>query len=89
MVNTSPGRKAIFAKLDRIPIDVLNYADLPLKDVLDDLSAKAKARDPEGRGMNFFFSREAPATTVNNPTVDANGIWWALSRISPMRSRCG
>ncbi len=73
VVNTGPGRKLIFDKLHRIPIDNLNYTDLPLKDVLDDLSSKTLARDPDGRGINFFFSRETPAAALANPAVDANG----------------
>ena len=73
VVNTSPQRKAIFDKLNRIPIEALNYTDLPLKDVLDDLSAKATARDPDGTGINFFFSREVPTAAAATPTVDANG----------------
>ncbi len=72
VVNTSPGRKLIFDQLGRIRVESLDYRDLPLKDVLDDLAAKAKARDPDGKGINFFFSHEASAP-FNNPTVDANG----------------
>ena len=70
--SAGPGRKAIFDRLHKIPLGSVNYTDMPLKEVLDDLSAKAAARDPDGRGINFFFSREAPAASAN-PAVAANG----------------
>lgn len=59
LVYTSKGRQSILSKLDRIHVDSQAYDSLPLGNVLDNLSAIAKARDPDKIGINFFISREA------------------------------
>ena len=54
LVYTGKGRQVIFDKLNRIRIDKVNYADLPLKDVLDDLMKITKEPRP-GRERHQFL----------------------------------
>src|SRR6266849_1459715 len=56
LIHTSPGRQEIMDKLDRIRLDEVNWDGTPLTAVIDDLSAKAKSRDPKKRGLNFIIS---------------------------------
>jgi type II secretory pathway component GspD/PulD (secretin)/tetratricopeptide (TPR) repeat protein len=68
LVYTSPGRQAIMSKLDHIRLDSVSYDSLPLGEVINNLSANAKKRDPDQTGVNFFISREAPsAATASAP----------------------
>jgi Flp pilus assembly secretin CpaC/tetratricopeptide (TPR) repeat protein len=76
LVYTGKGRQAIVSKLDRIRVDKVNYPDLTLQVVLNDLAKTSLSRDPDGKGINFFFDRTAPAVTLSpgGPSpVDANG----------------
>jgi type II secretory pathway component GspD/PulD (secretin)/tetratricopeptide (TPR) repeat protein len=75
VIHTGKGRQRIVSKLDSIRIDEIKYDGLPLVEVLNDLSARTKTRDPERTGINFFISREAvgaapaAATGAVDPTT--------------------
>ncbi len=60
LVYTGKGRQTIISKLDRIHVEKVNYPDLTLQVVLNDLAKTSLARDPDGKGINFFFDRTAP-----------------------------
>ena len=64
LVYTSKGRQAIMSKLDHIRLDSVSYDSLPLGEVINNLSANAKNRDPDKTGINFFISRETAAPTA-------------------------
>jgi type II secretory pathway component GspD/PulD (secretin)/tetratricopeptide (TPR) repeat protein len=76
LIYTGKGRQTIVSKLDRIRVEGVNYPDLPLTEVLDDLMKIAKNRDPDGKGINFFFSREpVPQGNAPAPAIDpATGL---------------
>jgi type II secretory pathway component GspD/PulD (secretin)/beta-lactamase regulating signal transducer with metallopeptidase domain len=57
-VATSKGRQAIISKLDSIRVEKVNYPEIPLREVLGSLKELARARDPNGQGINFFTDRE-------------------------------
>jgi len=64
LVYTSKGRQAIMSKLDHIRLDSVSYDSLPLGEVINNLSANAKNRDPDKTGINFYISREAASATA-------------------------
>ena len=73
-VFTGKGRDVIMTKIDRIRVENVNYPDLSLKDVLEDLAKRIKDRDPEGKGINFYFDRQSAASQLAAaPAPDANG----------------
>ena len=57
VVHVSKGRQKIMSKLNRIRVENVAYNNLPLSEVIKDLTILAKARDPEKVGINFFISR--------------------------------
>lgn len=67
LVYTGKGRQLILAKLDRIHVDTVKYDDLPLTEVVNNLSEIARARDYDKQGINFFIDRQAPAATLGAP----------------------
>ena len=74
LVYTGKGRQAIISKLDHIRVEKVNYPDLTLQVVLNDLSKTSLARDPDGKGINFFFDRTAPAVSfVATQPLDQSG----------------
>lgn len=50
------GRQAIRAKLDQIHLDSVSYDNLPLSEVVKQLSEQCRLRDPEHRGINFLIN---------------------------------
>lgn len=56
LVHTSKGRQAIKSKLERIRLNEVIFPELPLSEVVRYLKDEAKARDPEGEGVNFFIN---------------------------------
>jgi type II secretory pathway component GspD/PulD (secretin) len=62
-------RKAIVSKLDKIRLDHVSYDHLPLGEVLRQLAAEIKKRDPDKEGVNFLLQTAAD-TSANLPTVD-------------------
>ena len=76
-IYTGKGRQNIIAKLDSIKIESLKYDGLPLAEVINDLADRAKKRDPDGQGINFFINREVPTSTLSlgtGPGGNPNGI---------------
>jgi Flp pilus assembly secretin CpaC/tetratricopeptide (TPR) repeat protein len=74
LVYTGKGRQAIISKLDRIRVEKVNYPDLTLQVVLNDLAKTSLARDPDGKGINFFFDRTAPPVNFSaSSPVDQSG----------------
>lgn len=72
-VYTSPYRQGINQKLERIVLDEWSVpSDIPLSEVLKELSTEAKKRDPEGRGLNFLVSShlDKPAPQVQPGGID-------------------
>ncbi|MDX1952138.1 MAG: hypothetical protein SFY81_08120 [Verrucomicrobiota bacterium] len=71
-IYTSPGRQAISTKLDRIILDEwLVPSDIPLIEVIKELSAEARKRDPDRRGINFIISSQLdkPGPALFNPAA--------------------
>ena len=66
LINTSPSRQRIYAKLDRIRLDNVTYDGLPLTDVVKMLSDEAARRDPTRQGINFIVNQnvDTGASTV-------------------------
>jgi hypothetical protein len=56
LTRAGEGRQAIKIKLASIRLDVFKVENLPLGEVLNNLRAEAKRRDPEKRGLNFVLS---------------------------------
>ena len=53
----------------------VKYDGLPLTEVINDLSEKAKARDPDHLGINFFIDRQAPPVAGGAGGIDpATGL---------------
>lgn len=61
LIYTSERRQVLTSKLDRIRIDSVKYDDLPLTEVINNLSELARQRDPDKLGINFYVDRQAPA----------------------------
>jgi type II secretory pathway component GspD/PulD (secretin)/beta-lactamase regulating signal transducer with metallopeptidase domain len=57
-------RRAILRKLDRIRLDSVSFDELPLSEVLRNLAAESRKRDPEKLGVNFIIR---PAASTNAP----------------------
>ena len=67
----SSKRQAIQDKLKNIKLDSVHYENLPLSEVVKNLSEEAKRRDPEGKGINFMLSSRADQTSGRpGATVD-------------------
>jgi tetratricopeptide (TPR) repeat protein len=66
LVFTGPGRQAIMTKLDKIHLETVSFDGLPLNEVLKQLTAQCKLRDPERIGINFLIN--------NNPDLSGQPI---------------
>ncbi len=66
LVYTSKGQNDILAKLRGIRIDQANYMDVTIQTVANDLARTARARDPDGKGVEFYWERPASAATSTN-----------------------
>lgn len=88
MVRTSDQRQVIYEKLRTIKLDTLFFENLPLSEVIKNLSDEAQKRDRDGKGLNFLLSSAYdpasaggggidPATglpTGGGDTVDISGV---------------
>jgi beta-lactamase regulating signal transducer with metallopeptidase domain/transcriptional/translational regulatory protein YebC/TACO1 len=54
------GRQAIVSKLNRIYLRSVQYDNVPLSEVIRNLSEDVKNHDPEKAGINFILNPEAP-----------------------------
>jgi tetratricopeptide (TPR) repeat protein len=55
-VNTGPGRRLIFSKLEKIRLDKVEFPNLPLSEVVNYLDEETRLRDPDRRGINFIIA---------------------------------
>lgn len=62
-------RQVIVKKLHEVVLPVYDVADLPLKEVIKDLSHTARQRDPDKAGVNFIFSSLGKAPEVSPPNT--------------------
>ena len=71
-IHTSDGRQVIVSKLDGIILNDVKYDGLELGEVVKNLSAEAKNRDPEKKGINFLILADtgAPGGTSAPGAVD-------------------
>ncbi len=67
LVYSTKGRQAILSKLDRIRIDTIKYNGLTLEEVVNDLNERARSRDPDKTGVNFFINRQTAAPSAGAP----------------------
>ncbi len=75
IVHTGKGRQTIYSKLDRIRLDTISYDGLPLQEVIKQLSAEAKNRDPDKKGINFIISGNVDPANSGAPAIDpATGL---------------
>jgi len=69
LVHTSSLREQIYAKLDRIRLDQVQFDGLPLGEVVKSLNDESRKRDLEKRGINFLVSANVdPASAA--PGID-------------------
>jgi hypothetical protein len=80
-VNTGRGRQATYRKLDAITLDEVSYRNSTFEDVIADLSAKARLRDPEGRGLNFIFNPNVAGATADG-SASAERVDWGAVRVN-------
>ena len=72
LARTGKGRQTIKGKLATIRLDTFKVENLPLSEVIKNLSAEAKRRDPQRHGVNFLLSPNGDlASTANNQPADA------------------
>lgn len=68
LIYTGKGRQAISRKLDQIKVEKVEY-DLPLSEVLKDLTTQALNRDPEGQGINFIYTGRVDTNDTSISTL--------------------
>jgi len=75
-VHTSPGREAIFHKLNSLRLESISWSNgLPLSEVIRYLAEQSKLQDPDKKGINFMFNPNvatgaaAGASNLINPTT--------------------
>jgi len=54
-VRTTPGREAIYRKLDSIRLKEVSFPGLPLEEVVGKLATLIAASDPDRKGINFII----------------------------------
>ncbi len=62
-VHTNTARQKISQKVNEITFDKVSYANLPLVEVIRNLTEETKRRDPDEEGLNFLLNRTQP--TIN------------------------
>ena len=77
-VNTSFGRQMIYQKLDKILLDNISYDSLPLSEVVRDLIAKSREKDPDKRGINIIINPYVPDAGVIDPATGAPATFPAV-----------
>ncbi len=71
----SVSRRRIFQKLNSIILDEVLFDNIPLAEVVRDLTKESRKRDPEGQGINFIVFNNADPQPSAAPAggVDAFG----------------
>jgi len=73
LARTGKGRQTIKAKLASIRLDTFKVENLPLSEVIKNLSDEARRRDPQKRGVNFLLNPNGDvASTANNQPAVAS-----------------
>lgn len=73
--------QAIISKLNRIYLNNVQYDNLPLSEVIRNLSEDVKNHDLEKKGVNFTINPAAPpgeTTDVNSVSVKINPALWNI-----------
>jgi beta-lactamase regulating signal transducer with metallopeptidase domain len=60
--HTSPGRQAIYHKLDQIVLKEVVYDGLPLSEVVRDLNEQSRLHDPDKLGVNIIINPHPAAS---------------------------
>lgn len=93
LIHTSSRRQAIAVKLERIHLDNVFYDGLPFSEVLRNLAADVKKRDPDQRGVNFIVAPQAdgagsrsaaPVETVIDPATGLPVVQPAFQEEEPV-----
>jgi beta-lactamase regulating signal transducer with metallopeptidase domain len=71
VVYTSPQRQKVFEKLNEIVFDRIAFPNLPLSEVVRQLTEQTKLRDPEKEGVKFVlgFGPEMPPVDFENVQI--------------------
>jgi len=69
IIQTQAGRKEIVDKLNRIRFDQVIYDELPLSEVIRQLSEQTRLRDPEKKGINFLINPNPDNPANINPAT--------------------
>jgi beta-lactamase regulating signal transducer with metallopeptidase domain len=56
LVRTTPGRRAIYRKLDSIWLEEVSFPGVPLNEVVERLATAIRSADPESKGINFIIN---------------------------------
>jgi beta-lactamase regulating signal transducer with metallopeptidase domain len=67
------GRKGILSKLNSIVLDEVSF-DQTLPEVVKQLQAEAKKRDPDGLGINFMINPRADAGVGAPPAIELSQV---------------
>ncbi len=97
LIFTGAGRQAIVKKLDKIHLDTVSYDGLPLNEVLKQLSAQIRLRDPERKGINFLINNSpdgsspppASANAGSSPNLDPVTGFLAAPAATPEQPDAG
>jgi uncharacterized membrane protein YgcG len=79
-VYTGAGRRGIFAKLDKIRLEKVDFPGLPLSEVVKYLDEEARLRDPSKQGVNFII---APAADTSRPLTSQAGFGGVPTTFDP------
>ncbi len=67
-VANGPDRQAIYKKINSTHLGPVSYHNLPLSEVMDDLTQQSRKYDPDKQGIRFVFSPLSPAPTIDPAT---------------------
>jgi beta-lactamase regulating signal transducer with metallopeptidase domain len=73
LIFTGKGRQAIIHKLDHIRLDNVYYDNLPLNQVVLQISEETKQRDPENRGIRFLIRNVPTPEQMSNSSHGDEG----------------
>jgi type II secretory pathway component GspD/PulD (secretin) len=56
---STAGRRALLSKLKSIRFDKLSFENVPLREVVEELTSRSRVLDPKKRGINFIINHDA------------------------------
>jgi beta-lactamase regulating signal transducer with metallopeptidase domain len=71
VIYTSRQRQKVYKKLNDIVFDRISFPNLPLSEVIANLTEQAARRDPEKEGINFIISKAKPSVAGAVPAPPA------------------